>query len=150
MVFSGKKIINSFTFHYFSIMFSLLLSPSPFVHLSLLPLSLPSFAGSSSWFVFCVCGCVLVCLRACVFVLVCVYVLIPHPNTLLPHTRLRWAATNYAEDQGEAWNCIRKASGLYVPLLSSQLASFSLICLSAVVTITSYHHLAYHHLLSWI
>lgn len=41
----------------------------------------------------------------------------------LPNNRLRWAATNYAEDQGEAWNCIRKASGLYVPLFSSQTTS---------------------------
>lgn len=53
---------------------------------------------------------------ACVLVCMCVIV-------QLPNNRLRWSATNYAEDQGEAWNCIRKASGLYVPLFSSQTTS---------------------------
>lgn len=38
---------------------------------------------------------------------------------LPPNTRLCWAATNYAEDQGQAWTYIRKAPGLYVFLCLS-------------------------------
>lgn len=38
---------------------------------------------------------------------------------LPPNTRLCWAATNYAEDQGQAWIYIRKAPGLYVFLCLS-------------------------------
>lgn len=67
MVFSDKKIISSFTFHYFSIMFSLLFSPSPCVHflscLSLyhnLPVAPPVCLVRS---VVCWCACVRTCCR---------------------------------------------------------------------------------------
>lgn len=74
------------TVHCVSFMFSLLFSPSPFVHL---------------------------------LTVVCVFVLFTS-SLVPPNTRLRWAAASYAEDQGQAWTCIRKASGLYVPPLSSR------------------------------
>lgn len=94
-------------------MVSLLFCPSPFAHFLpcpfLIVLSLPFHV----LFVF---------VRDHMFVL-----LIPCPITLLPNTRLRRAATNYAEDQGEAWNCLRKTSGLYVPFLSSHLLPSSFL-----------------------
>ena len=51
----------------------------------------------------------------CVCVSVCCWPPILPP----PATRLRRADPAHAEDQGQAWNCIRETPGLYVPLLSS-------------------------------
>lgn len=113
MVFSDKKIIivlpSIISQPCFPFAFSLsFCSPSP----------APLFTVICLFLLFCV-------LCVVVGVCVCLYVLsISHVITQPPNTRLRWAATNNAEDQGEAWNCIRKASGLYVPLFSSQIASF--------------------------
>lgn len=59
-------------------------------------------------------------------VCVCVCVLMPHPPILTP--RLRWTASPNAEDEGEAWDCIREASGLYVPVLFLPPSFFLSVC----------------------
>lgn len=46
----------------------------------------------------------------------------------IPNPRLRWAASANAEDQGEAWDCIREVSGLYVLFFSSHFHLFLAFC----------------------
>lgn len=60
----------------------------------------------------------------------------------IPNPRLRWTASANAEDQGEAWDCIREVSGLYVPFFSSHFhlflalpSSVFSICLSNALTL---------------